>query len=330
MRRLLQSLLPACLFALLAAGSIHAEDVPTFIRTRDVIYGRKFGLALTMDVIAPKDKPNGLGIIFVISGGWRSRPEAIRPELYAPFLRRGYTVFAVVHGTQPKFRVPEIIADIHRSVRFIRCHAKDYRIDPDHIGITGASAGGHLSLMIGTAGTEGNRRAIDPVERVSSRVQAVACFFPPTDFLNWGKEGAVLDCKHMQDRRFKAAIDFQIFDRDEGLFQRVTDDKKVHELLRDISPVSHISREDPPTLIIHGDKDPLVPLQQSERMVAKLKEVGVPANLIVKKDCGHFWITILKDMETLADWFDRYLSKEVKHESKKERKNEKARQSVRS
>ncbi len=310
MRKQLQTLMLACLAVLLAACTLWAEDTPAYVRTRDVIYGRKAGLALTMDVIAPKEKPNGLGIIFIVSGGWRSHPGAIRPEMYAPFLRHGYTVFAVVHGTQPKFTIPEIVEDVQRAVRFIRYHAKDYHIDPDHLGITGASAGGHLSLLVGMAGPAGDPKAADPVDRVSSRVQAVACFFPPTDFLNWGQDGAVLDCQHIQDRRFKAAIDFYIFDRNEGIYQRVTDDKKVQEILRNISPISHVSRDDPPTLIIHGDKDRLVPLQQSERMIAKLKETGVPANLIVKKDCGHGWFTILRDTETLADWFDRYLKNE--------------------
>jgi acetyl esterase/lipase len=309
MRKLLPSLLPLCLLLLLTVDAARAQEALDFVRTRDVIYGRKDGLALTMDVIAPRARANGLGLIFVVSGGWRSRPEAIRPEIYAPFLQHGYTIFAVVHGTQPKFTVPEIIQDVHRAVRFIRCHARDYHIDPDHLGITGGSAGGHLSLMIGTAGTAGDAKAKDPVERVSSRVQAVACFFPPTDFLNWGREGAVLDYKHM-DKRFKAAIDFQLFDTEERIFKRVTDDKKVSEILRDISPISHVSRDDPPTLIIHGDEDKLVPLQQSERMVARLKASRVPANLIVKKGCGHGWITILKDTETLADWFDRYLKNE--------------------
>jgi acetyl esterase/lipase len=303
-------LLTTCLIVFLSAGAIRAQDATPYSCTRDVIYGRKSGLALTMDVIAPKEKANGLGVIFVVSSGWRSRPAAIRPETYAPFFQRGYTVFAVVHGAQPTFTVPEIIDDVHRAVRFIRCHAKDYRIDPDRLGITGASAGGHLSLMIGTAGAAGNPKAKDPVERVSSRVQAVACFFPPTDFLNWGKDGAVLDSAHITDRRFKAAIDFRAIDRNEGIFQRITDEDKVRQILRDISPISHVSREDAPTLIIHGDKDSLVPLQQSQRMVAKLKEAGVPANLIVKKDCGHGWFTILKDTETLADWFDRYLKNE--------------------
>ena len=232
------------------------------------------------------------------------------PRNVRAFFQRGYTVFAIVHGTQPKFTVPEIIQDVHRAVRYIRYHARDYRIDPDRLGITGGSAGGHLSLMLATAGMVGDPKAKDPVERVSSRVQAVACFFPPTDFLNWGREGDVLEYKNIKDKRFKAAIDFHLFDTRERIFKRITDDKKVHAILRDISPISHVSRDDPPTLIIHGDKDELVPLQQSQRMVARLKEVNVPAKLIVKKGCGHFWITILKDTETLADWFDQYLKKE--------------------
>src|SRR5947207_13617373 len=105
---------PALLFALLLVP--HAPAAPEFDRTRDVIYGRKYGLALTMDVMTPK-KANGLGVVFVVSGGWFSRPEAIHPALAAHFLKRGYTVFAVVHGSQPKFTVPEIVEDMHRAVR---------------------------------------------------------------------------------------------------------------------------------------------------------------------------------------------------------------------
>jgi len=311
MRNVLQSLVPSCLFVFLAAGAVRADDVPVFTRTQDVIYGRKAGLALTMDVFVPRAKANGLGIICVVSGGWRSHPGAIRPAMYQAFLDRGYTVFAVVHGTQPTFTIPEILDDMNRAVRFIRYHAKDYHIDPDHLGITGGSAGGHLALMMGTAGAKGDPKARDPVDRVSSRVQAVACFYPPTDFLNWGKPGDVLDATHM-DRRFKAAIDFKELDKDQSIFMRVTDEKKVKDLLGRISPMTHVSADDAPTLIIHGDNDHLVPLQQSETIVAKLKEVGVPAKLIVKKGCGHGWITILKDTETLADWFDKYLKDKPK------------------
>src|SRR5262249_3230117 len=157
----------------------------SYNRKEDVIYGRKFGTALTMDVFSPRKNANGAAVIWVISGGWFSDHRIIRPDFaYAPvktLIDRGYTVFAVVHAIQPKFTIPEILQDMHRAVRFIRAHAKDYHIDPERIGITGGSAGGHLSLMQGTAGDKGNSKAPDPVDRVSSRVQAVACFFPPTD-----------------------------------------------------------------------------------------------------------------------------------------------------
>ena len=145
----------SCLVVLVtvSVGVCVAEE--TFTRTEDVIYGRKFGSALTLDVFTPKQNANGAAIIWVISGGWYSNHDQINAGGAIEYLRRGYTVFAVVHGSQPKFTIPEVLEDMHRSVRFIRSRAKEYNIDPDRIGITGASAGGHLSLMQGTAGTAG-------------------------------------------------------------------------------------------------------------------------------------------------------------------------------
>ena len=125
----------------------------------------------------------------------------------ASFSKRGYTVFAVVHGSQPRYTIPEVVADMNRAVRFIRYHAERLKIDPDRIGITGGSAGGHLSLMQGTAGNRGQPDAKDPIDRTSSRVQAVACFFPPTDFLNYGKPGENALGRGIL-KGFKAAVRF--------------------------------------------------------------------------------------------------------------------------
>jgi acetyl esterase/lipase len=292
---------------------VRADEGPDYKRTRDVIYGRKACLALTMDVFTPKQNPNGAGVIFVVSGGWFSNPEAINPGFYADLLKRGYVVFAVVHGSQPKFTIPEIVEDVNRSVRFIRYHAKDYDVDPERLGIMGASAGGHLSLMQGTAGGDGNPKAKDPVDRVSSRVQAVACFFPPTDFLNYGAKG-----KEMINRSFRppftAAQDFHEFDRDKALYVPITDETKLREISKRVSPITHVSAKSPPTLIFHGDQDELVPLQQSEIFVAKMKECGATAELIVRKGEKHGWSTILDDVKQCGAWFDKYLAKETKTE----------------
>src|SRR5260370_36793291 len=153
----------ALLLALVAPVTMARAQVASFDRKEDVIYGRKFGTALTMDVITPKAKANGIGLIWVVSGGWFSNHDGINGNFIAPFLARGYTVFAVVHGSQPRFTIPEVVADMRRSVRFIRAHAKEYNVDPDRLGIFGASAGGHLSLMMGTTGDPGNSSARDPL-----------------------------------------------------------------------------------------------------------------------------------------------------------------------
>jgi acetyl esterase/lipase len=305
MRRILLSILLGVILLAGVAGTRAAE--PAYSRTEDVIYGRKYGVALTMDVFTPK-QPNGAAVIWAVSGGWVSAHEAIHPRFINAFLERGYTVFTVVHGCQPKFTIPEIVADMNRSVRYIRHHAKKFNIDPERIGITGGSAGGHLSLMQGTAGDLGDAKAKDPVDRTSSRVQAVACFFPPTDFLNFGVKGYELNAKSAKPQ-FRASFDYHELDPETRTFVRITDEKKIREISKQMSPVTHVSADDPPTLIIHGDADKLVPIQQAEIIVAKFKEAGVPVELIVKKGAEHGWPNLVGDLTIFADWFDKHLKK---------------------
>jgi acetyl esterase/lipase len=228
------------------------------------------------------------------------------PALVRPLVDRGYTVFAVMHGSQPKYTIPEVLQDMHRAVRYIRHRGEDYGIDPERIAITGGSAGGHLSLMLGTTGTQGDAHAKDPVERVSSRVQAVACFVPPTDFLNYGEAGVtVLESEILKD--FRPPFAFREFDEQSRVFVPITDPPRVREILAQISPIEHISADDAATLIVHGEKDTLVPVEQAERFTARLREAGVPAKLVVKKGAGHGWPGQDKDVVTFADWFDEQL-----------------------
>jgi acetyl esterase/lipase len=279
-----------------------------FTRQEDVIYGRKFGVALTMDVFTPKERANGRGVVFCVSGGWFSSKDGINPGFIRPLLARGYTVFAVVHGSQPKFAIPEVLEDMHRAVRFIRAHAREYGVDPDRLGIAGGSAGGHLSLMQGTAFRPGDPKAKDPVDQQSSRVAAVGCFFPPTDFLNYGKEGEIA-LGGGTLKNFKAPFDFHEFDPNTRSFVEVTDEAKRLAIGKKISPVYHVSKDSAPALIIHGDADKLVPIQQAELIIARYKEAGVPCELVVKKGAVHGWAGMDKDISVIADWFDKHLGK---------------------
>jgi acetyl esterase/lipase len=302
--------LPAVALLLAAAALARGEENPSYRRTSDVIYGRKAGLALTLDVFQPTAKANGAAIVFIVSSGFSSSPEQIAPPFAEEVLKRGYTVFAVIHGSQPTFTIPEIADDVHRAVRFVRYHAKDYGIDPDRIGAGGASSGGLMAQLLGNAGGPGDPEAKDPVDRESSRVQAVAAFFPPSDYLNYGGPGKEPQDITSHPASFRAAYDFREFDKEQGVFVRVTDKDKLRAIFKKISPIYVVSKESAPTLLVHGDKDELVPLQQSELMAAKLKEAGVPVKLVVKKGAGHGWLTILADMPTAADWFDEHLKKD--------------------
>lgn len=312
-RRYFELAILAAAMAWSGLGPASVRGADDYVRTEDVIYGRKHGMALTMDVIAPKSGANGLGLVFAVSGGWFSAHEAVPGAigLSQPLLKRGYTIFAVVHGSQPRFTIPEVVADMNRAVRFIRAHASEYKVDPDRLGILGGSAGGHLSLMQGMAGDLGDPKAKDPIDQVSSRVQAVACFYPPTDFLNYGKPGEnALGSGVLSG--FRAPFDFQEIDPQTRSFVPIRDVGKILEIGRKISPVTHASSDDPPTLIVHGDADKLVPIQQAELVVEALKKAGVEAKLIAKPGKAHGWADLVKDVEPMADWFDQHLKPKAK------------------
>src|SRR5262249_47654805 len=162
-----------------------------------------------------------------------------------------YTVFAVVHGSQPKFTIPEVVQDMRRSVRFIRTHAREYGIDPDRIGVYGGSAGGAHAPH---PGHNRGRRAggpAPPVAHAPRGVQAVACFFPPTDFLNYGREGENAMGRGVLSG-FKAPFDFNELDRSRNVFVPVVDEAERLRIGRAISPTDHVSPDDAPTLIMHG------------------------------------------------------------------------------
>ena len=126
--------------------------------------------------------------------------------------------------------------------------------------------------MLGTAGRPGDPNARDPVDRESSRVQAVACFFPPADLLNYGQPGKEMLRATDHGKAFRPAFDYHELDKDTNVWVQITDTERLREITRQISPITHVSADDPPTLIIHGDADQLVPIQQSETFVTKMKK----------------------------------------------------------
>lgn len=263
--------IPAILFVLILAVSQAAQVKPVanVDVIPDVVYGHKDGMALTFDVFKPKTNANGAAIIFIVSGGWVSRympPDDAVPR-YQQLLDKGFTVITLRHGGSPKYLIPEIVADVRRGVRFIRYRAKGWGVDPNRLGVWGWSAGGHLSLMIGLAADNGDPAAKEDFMKESDRVQAVVAFFPPVDLrpivrgLNPAPTGGVLDNY--------PALNFE------------------KEKAADYSPIVFVSPDDPPTLLIHGDKDDLVPIRNSEVIFDALKKDNVKTDFIIIPGAGH-------------------------------------------
>jgi acetyl esterase/lipase len=246
--------------------------------TADVVYGHKDGMALFYDVFTPA-KQNGAAVLFMVSGGWFSRwqePEQ-RIDSFQRLLNRGITVIAVHHGSAPLFKVPEAVADVRRAVRHVRSNAVAYGIDPNRLGVWGGSAGGHLSLMLGLASDSGQADAKDPLERVSNAVKAVVAYYPPVDLRRMTGP----------NRRFPA-LDF---------------DKK---LAADISPLLFVDASDPPTLIIHGSADTLVPISSGRSIHEALKQAGVNTQFIEIEGGDHGFTNPehrARASEAMAEWF---------------------------
>lgn len=286
-----------CLLALTltVGGYLWAYYNPKIQRTDGVVYGQRRGKDLTLDVVRPS-QPNGLGVAFMVSGGWQSQGAGQAPTwLMAPLLRRGYTIFAVCHVSQPDALIPEIIDDMHRAIRFIRYHADEYGVDPKKIGVTGGSAGGHLSLMLATRGAPGSPDAEDPVDRESSAVQAVAIFYPVTDLLDLGASTENPGDGGPPKSFVKA---FGDAGTNMDLWKQVG---------RECSPIYYLEPSLPPTLIYHGDADTLVPLDQSQRFKDKAKEIGKDVELVIQPGGAHGWPTMILDIENFGNWFDQHL-----------------------
>jgi acetyl esterase/lipase len=207
-------------------------------------------------------------------------------------------VFAIRPGSVTKFTGLEMLANLNEGIRWVKDHADTYKVDPNRLGLMGASAGGHLACLAAVTATTG-KAADNAQSRRGTDVKAVAVLFPPTDFLDFG--GKPTDVR--SNNGMGELIRGLAFPR--GISNE--SESEIADKLKQISPARLVTPKTPPFLLIHGDADPVVPLQQSERMLAALKQAGVSAKLIVKHGGGHPWLTLHEEVQVLADWFDSQL-----------------------
>lgn len=307
-RRILKILLYTALAFSLIAAALWIYFHPPVKQESTVGYTNRNGTELRYDVIVPRE-PNGAAVIVLVSGSWRSDQGPFRRWLVAPILRRGYTVFAVRHLSQPKATITEIVEDVHHAVRHIRFHSANFDIDKDSIGIAGSSSGGHLSLMIAAgAGKAPPTDSDDAIDLESSAVQAAAVFFPVTDLVDLGPS-----TQNPGDggppTSYVAGFGFTPKKGDRKRIAKA-DMSEWKELAHALSPIHQLENGLAPVRIIHGDADTLVPLDQSLRFLERAKELqlGNRIDLQIREGKGHGWIAMIFDLPKFADWFDEHLA----------------------
>ena len=285
--------------ALCVAGIVHAEDenLP-YARQENVVYQEINGTGLLADIFKPTGKSNGLGIIDVVSGAWYSDRGKLRDhergQVFNIFTKHGYVVFGMRPGSVSKYDGTELLANVQTAIRWVKTHAAEYGVDPNRLGMMGASAGGHLALLASVTPIESVPDSKNELDHVDSRVKAVSVFFPPTDLTDW--DGKKPD--------YSKSIGQLLFTGGVGSRTQEEIDAKAKE----VSPRCRINGSAlPPYLLFHGDADPMVPLQQSQVFVDAVKAAGGSAELIVKPGGQHPWPTLPEEVGKMADWFDKQL-----------------------
>ena len=224
-----------------------------------LVYGTADGQTLTMDYYAPK----GVGVhpiaIIIHGGGYHGGDSKSGSEAYiADFLApAGYAVFSVNYRLAPQYPYPYMVLDVQRAVRYIRYNSKKWDADPNKIALVGGSAGGFLSNMVGLQNAPGDEQAVDPVDRVSAKAQAVVSLYAQSSF------------------------EFVPLNEDvHRLLDPLIAEKGEKEAIREASPITYVSKNDPPFLEILGDQDEYIPFSEATNLQTALHKVGVRCDII--------------------------------------------------
>lgn len=292
-----------------ASLKVRPKTAGNYVQQCNYVYAEAHGLGLVMDIFIPEHTPNGLGIVDVISGGWFADRvqlnEHIGLGVFDALCAQGYTVFALSPGSVTKFTGLDMVRHVQEGIRHIKARAAHFNIDPDRLGLTGASAGGHIAALAALEVKPARPQSRDPFRHHDTRVNAVGLFFPPTDLLDFG--GVPFDFIELEG----ASLGHLLFEN--GLHGHTP--HEIEERMAQLSPARKSISDPPPFLLIHGDADPIVPVSQSHTLARALRAAHGSAELIIKPGGGHPWPDIRTEIELLADWFDRKLTNAAKHQA---------------
>ena len=290
--------LSVLLFAATAAfAQSPSSPVPAGVKAhRDLPYIEDGHERHKLDLFVPENAKGPLPLlIWVHGGGWQAGSKENCPALRGGYFERGYAVASINYRLSSHAVFPAQIEDCKAAIRWLRAHAKDYGLDPSRFGVWGSSAGGHLVALIGTSGDVKEFDVGANLDQ-SSRVQAVCDYYGPTDFTNF------VNTPGYESHATEVSPEAKLI----GGAVMKNKDKASRA-----NPITYVSKDDPPFLIVHGDKDPTVPINQSQLLFEALKKAGASAHFHTIHNAGHggpgFAGKNIDDM--VASFFDERLSK---------------------
>lgn len=272
----------------LATTARGAEDAKVKT-THDIPYTKVGDRELKLDMAEPAEGDGPFpAVVFIHGGGWAAGDKKDYRPLLDVLARHGYVAISVQYRFAPKDIFPAQVHDVKAAVRWLRAHAKEHKVDPDRIGATGGSAGGHLALMLGVTAPEDGLEGEVGEGAPSSRVQAVVNYFGPTDLL----------------AKDLPAVSQQIL---KGFLGGTAAEKS--DLAKQASPLAYVTKDDPPILTFQGTKDPLVPASQAVVLGMAMTESGVPGRVEFLIGAGHGWggAEMERTVRETIEFFDQYL-----------------------
>lgn len=265
----------------------------------DIEYTKVDNHPLKMNLLIPKKRSEPYPLIIFIKGSAWGKDHPQKTLQFIPqlvqFAKHGYVVASIQHRTSHQAKFPAQLYDVKAAVRYLKANATKFQIDPNRVGVWGTSSGAHLAALLGTTGGITQLEGKEGNLNQSSVVQAVVDWYGPTDFLQMSK--------------YPAKVDFDAPDSPESLVigGPLQENKQK---VRAANPISYISSDDPPFLIMHGDKDMQVPFNQSVLLYNALKKSNVEAELYRIKGAGHGGgFSNPKILNTVQEFFDSHLSK---------------------
>ncbi len=233
----------------------------------DVEFARVGERPLRLDLYLPRDaKATTPLVVWIHGGGWRKGTKDACRMVF--LVKEGFAVASIEYRLAPEGAFPDPLNDCKAAIRFLRANAAQYAIDPNRIGVAGASAGGHLASLVGMTGDDAKLEGTLGTQGVSSRVQAVCDYFGPTDL---------------------TSVAGTEWDNPKGAVYHLLGGTVAQHMqaARDASPIFHVAKTNPPFLILHGDSDQTVPLSDSQNLAKAMKDQGADVQLQILPGAGH-------------------------------------------